>query len=331
MPAFLLPIGLFTRLQKAHSKNHLKELGLSNNQLSKMIKQLFIIGLAIICYSGFSQAKEKPLFTFGIVADVQYADQDNSGTRHYRLSPKKFSEAVDSFNLHKVDFILSLGDYIDKNLGSYDTLNPIRARLKMPFYHILGNHEFSVNEDEKKEVLKKESLDAPYYSFVKKNWRFIIVNGNDVSLHGNTKDSKKYTEADSLLKQLKAQGLPQAQTWNGAIGKEQLLWLQNELKVAQKKKENVIITNHFPLYPDGASELLWNAKEVRELIESYSNVFAYLNGHVHKSQYFAENGMHYVSFRGMVELEDNAFSIVAVYKDRLEIKGYGKEVSRSLK
>lgn len=295
------------------------------------MKRFFLIGLVIICQQAFSQAKEKPLFTFGVIADVQYADQDNSGTRHYRLSPKKFADGVDSFNLHKVDFILSLGDYIDKNLSSYDTLNPIKARLKMPLYHILGNHEFSVTDEEKSQVLKKEGLNAPYYSFVKNNWRFIITNGNDVSLHGNTKDSKKFKEADTLLKQLKAQGLPQAQTWNGALGKEQLIWLQNELNAAQKKNEKVVITNHFPLYPDEASELLWNAKEVRTLLESHSNVFAYLNGHVHKSQYFDQNGVHYVSFRGMVELEDNAFAIVTVYKDRWEIKGYGKEVSRSLK
>jgi manganese-dependent ADP-ribose/CDP-alcohol diphosphatase len=296
-----------------------------------MMKRFLLIGLVIVCHRPFSQAQEKALFTFGVIADVQYADQDNAGTRHYRLSPKKFADAVDSFNLHRVDFILSLGDYIDKNLGSYDTLNPIKARLKMPLYHILGNHEFSVADEEKSQVLKKEGLNAPYYSFVKKNWRFIIVNGNDISLHGNTKNSKKYQEVDTLLKQLKALGLRQAQTWNGAIGKEQLLWLQNELKAAQTKKENVVIANHFPLYPDEATELLWNAKEVRQLIESYSNVFAYLNGHVHKSQYFAENGVHYVSFRGMVELEDNAYAIVTVYENHLEIKGFGKEVSRSLK
>ncbi len=296
-----------------------------------MLKHLFVFLLLIPGFFSSSQNKEKPLFTFGIIADVQYADQPNSGTRHYRLSPKKFSESVDSFNHYKVDFILSLGDYIDKNLGSYDTLNPIAARLTMPLYFVLGNHEFSVNDNEKDQVLKKENLKKPYYSFVKKNWRFIVTNGNDVSLYAYTKENEKYKEADTLLKQLKAQKLPQAQTWNGAIGKEQLLWLEKEIKEAEKKKQHVIITSHFPLYPDEASELLWNAREVRTLIERYPNVFAYLNGHVHKSQYFLQNGKHYISFRGMVELEDNAFAIVNVYKDRLEIKGLGKEVSRTLR
>ena len=293
-------------------------------------KYLFAIASLFIGNSRFSQVKDKPLFTFGVMADVQYADQDNAGTRHYRLSPKKLSEAVDSFNLQKVDFVLNLGDFIDKNMSSYDTLNPIAARLTMPLYHTLGNHEFSVNDSEKDKVLAKENLKAPYYSFVKKKWRFIILNGNDVSLYAYAKESSKYKEAEVLLQQLKADKLPNAQAWNGAIGKEQLAWLKNELVMAQKKKEKVILTNHFPLYPEGASELLWNAKEIRALIESFPVAFAYLNGHVHKSQYFAENGVHYVSFRGMVELEDNAYAIISVYKDHLEIKGYGKEVSRML-
>lgn len=295
-----------------------------------MYKYLFLSALVFISSYLFSQEKAKPLFTFGVIADVQYADQDNAGTRHYRLSPKKFSEAVDYFNRQKVAFVLNLGDYIDKNMGSYDTLNSIAARLNMPHYHVLGNHEFSVSDSQKAEVLKKENLRSPYYSFVKKNWRFMIVNGNDISLYAHEKKSEGYKEADVLLQQLKANGLPNAQAWNGAIGKEQLVWLKTELQKAQKKKENVIIANHFPLYPDGATELLWNAKEVRALIENFTCVFAYFNGHVHKSQYFAENGVHYTSFRGMVELEDNAYAIVTVYKDHLEIKGYGKEVSRIL-
>lgn len=285
---------------------------------------LFLLALQSL----FSQSK-KPLFTFGVVADVQYADQENSGTRHYRLSPQKLAEAVEVFNQQKVDFVISLGDFIDKNFSSYDTLDPIVKKLKMPLRFVLGNHEFSVKEEEKDKILEKEYLKDPYYSFDKKGWRFIVLNGNDISLYANVKGSAKYQEADSLLKKLKAAGLRNAQTWNGAMGSEQLKWLAKELAIAQKKKQKVILTSHFPLYPDGEAELLLNAKEVRLLVEG-PNVFAYLNGHVHKSQYFAENGVHYVSFRGMVEMDENAFAIVSVYKDHLEIKGYGKEVSRIL-
>jgi manganese-dependent ADP-ribose/CDP-alcohol diphosphatase len=298
--------------------------------MTKILKYLFAAALLLVGNTLLAQTKDKPLFTFGIMADVQYADQDNAGTRHYRRSPKKLAEAVDSFNRHIPAFVLSLGDYIDKNFSSYDTLNPITARLTMHLYHALGNHEFSVSDNEKEKVLQKENLEKPYYSFEKSNWRFMIINGNDVSLHAHSKGSAKYKEAEALLQQLKADSLRQAQTWNGAVGKEQLAWLEKELATAQKKNQKVIMAAHFPLYPDGATELLWNTKEVRALIEKYPCVFAYFNGHVHKSQYFFEKGVHYVSFRGMVELEDNAFAVVTAYPNRLEIKGFGKEVSRKL-
>ena len=296
-----------------------------------VLKYGVIFALLLISNTLVSQLAKSPLFSFGVVTDVQYADQNNAGTRYYRLSPKKFTEAVATFNQQKVDFILNLGDYIDKNFSSYDTLNPIADRLKMPHYHALGNHEFSVNDNEKDKILAKENLKKPYYSVVKKNWRFIILNGNDVSLHANRKESMEYKEAEDLLKKLKAEGLPHAQTYNGAIGKDQLSWLRSELETAQKKKEKVILADHFPLHPDGATELLWNAKEVRTLIESFPNVFAFLNGHVHKSQYMLQNGVHYVTFRGMVELDENAYAIIDVYDDRLEINGYGKEATRTLK
>jgi hypothetical protein len=83
--------------------------------------------------------------------------------------------------------------------------------------------------------------------------------------------------------------------------------------------------------PEKANELLLNAPEVKTLLEEYPAVFAWLNGHVHVSQYFRENGVNYVSFRGMVEKKENAFCIISVYPDHLEIKGYGKEESRNLK
>ncbi len=71
--------------------------------------------------------------------------------------------------------------------------------------------------------------------------------------------------------------------------------------------------------------------EVQKVIEAYPNVKAYMNGHVHVSQYFLKNGVHYVSFKGMVEKDENAFALVSVFQNRLEIKGYGKEITRTIR
>ncbi|MFC2947641.1 hypothetical protein [Virgibacillus sediminis] len=67
-------------------------------------------------------------------------------------------------------------------------------------------------------------------------------------------------------------------------------------------------------------------------IESAGNVVAYVNGHNHAGNYALKNDVHYVTLQGMVKTEDsNSYSIVQVYKDRLEIDGYGREEDRVLK
>ena len=276
------------------------------------------------------QQKQAPLFTFGVMADVQYAEQKNAGTRHYRSSPRKLREAVKAFNSQKVDFVLHLGDFIDQGFRHFDTLNALTGQLRMPLYHVLGNHDFSVEPAEKPRVLSKLGLEKPYYSFSKPGWRFIVLNGNDISLFANSRGDEKHRQAGGWLKKLKEEGAVNAYDWNGAVGKQQLDWLKKELAAAREEGEQVLIACHYPLYPDDAAELLWNAPELRKLVEASPQVRAWFNGHVHQSQHFRENQVNYVSFRGLVEEEKNAFAIVAVFRDRLEITGYGAEESRVL-
>ena len=60
-----------------------------------------------------------PLFSFGVIADVQHADLDDAYNfhrtfmRYYRHALEKFKEAVKTWNENKVDFAVQLGDIID--------------------------------------------------------------------------------------------------------------------------------------------------------------------------------------------------------------------------
>lgn len=273
---------------------------------------------------------DKPLFSFGVVADVQYADRENNGTRHFKLSPGKLKEAVGTFNDKKVDFVVSLGDFINDDLRSYDSLLAITGKLKMPIWHTLGNHDFAANPEKKDHLLGLLQMKHTYYSFVRNGWRLIFLDGNDISLFANEKNSDKYETAEKFLKNLEAENAANAYDWNGAISNEQMDWLANELSLSQKNKEQVIIFCHFPIYPDNVPELLWNAGSIRTLIEKYPNVFAYFNGHNHVSRFIRNSGINYVSFRGMVEMKENSFAIISVYRDFIGITGYGEEVSRKL-
>ncbi|MGV3559971.1 metallophosphoesterase [Larkinella arboricola] len=292
---------------------------------------LFLASLFFSSLRAFSQTDAQPLFTFGVMTDVQYCDCDNAGTRHYRSSLRKLDEAVQLFNQKKVAFVTHLGDFIDHDFRSFDTLNTIIKPLKSPIRHVLGNHDFSVRQEEIARVPATMKLKGRYYSFAERNWRFIVLDGNDLSVYGNVITSKNHEQATRTLETLKAQKAPNAQTWNGGIGEKQFKWLKDELRSAAKKSEKVVILCHFPLVPANDPHTLWNHQEVKALLESYPNVRAYFNGHAHQSSYHTEKGIHYITFRGMVEQEETGFAVVEVYNDHLKIDGFAAEPDRILK
>ena len=51
---------------------------------------------------------QKPLFSFGLIADIQYCDCDPVGTRYYRSSLAKLEEAVRSFRIDSPLFVINL-------------------------------------------------------------------------------------------------------------------------------------------------------------------------------------------------------------------------------
>ena len=97
----------------------------------------------------------------------------------------------------------------------------------------------------------------------------------------------------------------------------------------EKQKEKVAVFCHFPVYPADPHNL-WNAGEIISMFEEFSCVKAYINGHNHKGKYGQKNGIHYLTLKGMVETETNAYSIIRVHQDELKVTGYGREPDRSL-
>ena len=41
--------------------------------------------------------------------------------------------------------------------------------------------------------------------------------------------------------------------------------------------------------------------------------------------------VHYLTMKGMVDMKENAFAILTFHTDRIEVKGFGREESRTLK
>jgi predicted phosphodiesterase len=67
------------------------------------------------------------------------------------------------------------------------------------------------------------------------------------------------------------------------------------------------------------------------LLQKYTAVKIWLNGHNHAGNYEKYNGIHFVNFKGMVDTEtENAFSIVTFFNNRIEIEGFGREKNWTL-
>lgn len=174
--------------------------------------------------------KQTPLFTFGIIADVQYADIDDgynferTRRRYYRNSLQLLTNALDSWSKASVKpgFILQLGDLIDglnKPRGASDRAldTVLKAFGSSPagVHHVWGNHEFynfsrsrllqsKLNSTPHTERSLGESGPggqvyayrfSPYPGFT-----FVVLDAYDVSLLGREESSQQYRDAFTLLK-----------------------------------------------------------------------------------------------------------------------------------
>ena len=298
--------------------------------MKNLIYLFLLLWLLPSCKEDFPVPDTPPLFTFGLVTDVQYANIENAGTRYYRLSPAKLAKAVEDFNREEVDFVINLGDFIDQNVENFDTLSKISGRLKMPLYHITGNHDWDGNTDNHSRLLATLHMPSFYYAIARDGWRILCLNGNEVGVNMWKPGSAEYVASQAYLDSITLAGNANAYYWNGAMGKGQVAWLQHQLDTARLNHERVLITCHFPLYSNNPTETLWNRVDVLRLIERYPEVFGWFCGHGHTSQFYLRNGVNHVMFRGMVEEDENGWAVVTVYDKYIHIQGKGREKSRWL-
>lgn len=237
-------------------------------------------------------------FRFGVVADVQYADQDTAGRRDYRAALGRLRACVEEFNRAALAFAIQLGDIVDGGAANYARVLEEFNRVRAPRYHVRGNHDAEV-------------ATVRYYDFAAHGWRFVVLDGMDINV--------AQPAGRAMLAQLK--GRPNATTWNGAAGDGQKRWLDTVLAAATRRGERAIVFCHFPVMEGSATppHLLWNAAEVVAILERHAAVAAFFSGHDHRGGYAEHNGIHYVTFPGMVEGGQGA--VVTVRPGRIELPG----------
>ncbi len=318
--------------------------------LCNRLKLITVLAAAIIsaaipgCAANFSSHSKKPYtntngaeirkkFTFAVLADVQYAEKEVAGRRNYRKAIIKLRECVNDLNTKDLAFVVQLGDFIDGGPNAAAELDKALAvfnRLKADKYHVLGNHDFAGID--RKTTLQKLNISNSYYYFDRAGFRFVALDTMDISISGGwPENSRNYRLGEKMLNELRQKNAPNAVAWNGAISEAQEKWLNNVLAGADKKNLKVIIFSHHPFTPPGGSHSVWNIEQIVAIFQAHDCLVASFSGHRHAGGYTEQNGIYYITIEAMVEApQQNAYAIVNVYHDRLEIKGTGKVPDRTL-
>lgn len=277
-------------------------------------------------------ADTPPLLRFGVIADPQYAAVEPNLVlgRYYANSLTKLAEAIETLNAEDLAFVVTLGDIIDRDWQSFDAILPLYDRLRHVRHFLLGNHDFRVEPERLDDVFARVGMPGPYQTFAVAGWRFVLLDGNEVSLFAPPPGDPRLTVAERWIETLKSQGADNGQPWNAALGDEQFAWLEGVLHRAEAAGENVVVMGHYPVYPPNAHNM-WDSERIVDLFCRFENVAAYFCGHNHDGNYGIVNGTHFVNIKGMVETPDTtAYAVVEIHADRLEIRGYGRETDRTL-
>lgn len=305
-------------------------------------------------------AKE-PIFSFGVISDVQHADipdgRSFSGIpRYYRHSFQVLQRAVNNWNdLRKLRFSVNFGDIVDgfcpkdKSLTMVEKVIAEFEKFDGPIYHMIGNHcLYNLPRKKLVSLLKMPSVSGhAYYDFSPTpEYRFVVLDAYDFSALGWPQDHPISIAAKKFLEEKNPnadKNSPNGMVgldrrflmFNGAVGKEQLDWLDSILQDCTQRKQKVIVCCHVPLDPNSASSeaLLWNYEEVMDVMHQYKCVKACFAGHDHNGGYSVDShGIHHRVLEAALECPPgtNAFGYIDVYHDRIALIGTDRMMSTEM-
>lgn len=274
---------------------------------------------------------EEALFRFGVIADCQYADAPDDITdameRYYRASLLRLSEAVAELNRHDLAFTVHLGDLVDRDPSHASAPLGVLQGSRAPVSHLLGNHDFlspSGTPVPVEQLCEAYGMPAPWYAFEHAGWRFVMLNGNQVSLEACGEGDPLRAEAERRLAELTEQGAANAHYYNGGLADDQHAWLMGQLDVAAEAGHRAVVMIHHPL-DDRLEASLWGGDALAAEIAAHPAAAAVLTGHHHAGNLRTVDGLPVLTMQGMVETPRTAYAIVAVCGDRLEVTGYGRQ------
>jgi len=257
-----------------------------------------------------AEADAKPRVRIGLITDMHYADKAPAGSRYYRETLGKLSEAAKQFEKDKPEFVVELGDLIDAadsvevEKGYLKRINKDFAALPGEKHCVVGNH--CVYTLTKEEFLDGVGQRKSYYSFDAGGFHFVVLDScfrSDGKPYG--RKNFKWTDPN----------IPAAETE----------WLKADLKTATGQTvvfahQRLDVSNHYGVK---------NAGTVRKVLEESGNVLAVLQGHSHQNEYKQIAGIHYCVLAAMIEgsgEQNNGYSTMDLFAGgAIRITGFRKQ------
>lgn len=255
-------------------------------------KNIFALGLVLFTVSiSFAQtpdvwkALEKPL-NFYLANDLGrngYYDQKPIAELMGNMAENVDIECVVAAgDVHHFEGVRSVNDPLW--MTNYELIYS-HPELMIPWYAILGNHEYRGNTQaviDYSKVSARWNVPSRYYTFAMENdgvtVRFVMVDTATL-LDKYREDTEKYPDACK-------------QDMN-----KQLNWVDSVLSAA--KEDWVLVVGHHPIFAETGkddSERLDLQKRLDSILRKHANVDMYLCGHIHNFQHIrkTESNIDYV-------------------------------------
>jgi len=278
--------------------------------ISKLKNSFFTIMLTIAILFGIQlytaplsfAAKSGVNLKFAQVSDVHFSTyEENTSYKLLAESKNLLIDVIDQINnTIGIEFVMFTGDQINKPYEKeLSAFLPIANMLNVPWFFSFGNHDVCFGGYLTKslylDIVNGKYLHfnhkKPYYTFIpKKGFVCIVLD----------------TTIDSRL------------TSNGEIDKEQLNWLQEQLKIA--KDNTVLIFSHVPIKHtfDSEDHRLLNSEEVLQVLKSYNNPIIAFSGHYHMTKVIKDDNVLFVSTPSLVTYP-NAYRIININNQKNKV------------
>ncbi|NHN34566.1 metallophosphoesterase family protein [Paenibacillus agricola] len=270
-----------------------------------------------------------PLLSFMILSDLHISLYDPLTVQHL----KEALNDIKQFDA-PVDTVVMTGDITDYgDEESYKELNQILSGYKLPpLYANMGNHDYYDIWIDKKGAFNKDTMPngktdwqsrERFQKFFNLEKPYYTVEMNGLTL---------------LLLSQEAYVQEKPEVGEGAwYSDDQMNWLKDEL-AKHKDSKPIFVMTHQPLPAigsDGGNHSLIRAKQFREILKPYPNVFVFC-GHRHQdfqngSEHYLKETFHYFHNSSVGRVLNRSFQnefknksqglYVQVYKDHVTLRG----------